>query len=187
MKNQLLVSYVAALATIAAMGASSSTALAGGPAVGFTFTANNATFGSETLTVGWASDPGAVFTVTRDASPGIIWNIDMTGSGHATLTGGVFPGVGFTMTWADPFTAGLYSNLTYLDDTHWRLETGSSTAANPTNGGFYGLFGNGVSILAGYDTNPNNDSVYASVSVVPTPAAAGLLAMGGMLAGRRRR
>ncbi|MFT3684388.1 MAG: MYXO-CTERM sorting domain-containing protein [Phycisphaerales bacterium] len=165
-----------------------SIALAGFPPppseVGFTFTANTFVPGFETLTVGWSSDPSAVFTVTP-AGPGTAWDISLVGSGHATLGGGGFfwqPGQ--VITWADPLNAGMYSNLTYINDSTWHLQILSPIADSTVNGGLP-AFSNGVSIWAGPDLN--GDLVFASVSIVPTPGAAAVLGLGGAAALRRRR
>ena len=88
---------------------------------------------TETVSAVWSSDPAAHFTVTLATNSPEVWLIDLTGSGHATIGGSDFVllsnnGV---VSWVEPEHPGLYNNLYFVDNLHWRLESEQPVAANP--------------------------------------------------------
>jgi hypothetical protein len=93
-----------------------------------------------------------------------VWLIDLTGSGHATIGGGNFvpPKNNGVVSWVEPEHPGLYNNLYFVDNLHWRLESEQPVAANPNANGIYGILGNGTGLYGGSDNN--GDNVYISVS-----------------------
>lgn len=128
---------------------------------------NNST---ETASAQWSSDPGAVITVTRDASrpDGEVWLIDLTASGHQ-VPGYPWPG-GFTIaTWTEPEHPGLWNNL-YIDDPqHLHMESEWPVATGQNMGDYPNGFGNGVSYFAGFDVN--GDRIFVRVVESPCTVA----------------